>query len=167
MAPTALVLALATLALLTSSCGDDTDEDGAGGGAATGAGGGDGATGGAGGASSSSTGSGVVTTECGTYDLSLPGDSVIPDDPSDPGIVAACADYCAKVDGTCLGTEESCNDACRASACDVCPGTWDPYVLCLSEAFDAGDACSCGEDLPTCGDPPCGDTRDATTQCGG
>lgn len=156
MASIALRLALASSTLLTAACSDETTADGAGGNG----------TGGAGGSGTTSTSAGIVTTECGTYDLSQGGDSVIPDDPSDPGIVAACADYCAKVSGSC-GAEDRCNDACRASACDVCPGTWDPYVLCLAEAYDPSDACSCGTELPTCGAPPCSGERDRTTQCGG
>src|SRR5688572_8380716 len=120
-------------------------------------------------ADASSTDSGVVTNACGTFDPNFPGDSVPPQDPDDPEIIAACTDLCELLGtiGDCAGSPEACLEECKLRSCTICPGTLAPLVECETAMFGA-EACTCEATGPQCPTPAgCDELEDDTTQCGG
>ncbi|MCA9707113.1 MAG: hypothetical protein KDK70_14775 [Myxococcales bacterium] len=107
--------------------------------------------------------------ECGTFDPTEPGDGVVPQDPSDPEIIAACTALCEALATVpeCRTDPATCLDDCRLRSCPICPGTLAPLVTCETENFDAA-ACRCGPQGASCPIPaPCGDLEDQTGFCGG
>jgi hypothetical protein len=179
--------------IVIAACGDDVDDVASGSG--SGSGGettmGEGSTGSTGGtapstgtasasgqstenASSSSSDSGssesgLVMNACGTFDPNRPGDSVIPQDPDDPEIVAACTSLCEALANVpeCTTDPTPCLDACKLRSCNICPGTLVPLVECETEMF-AADGCSCGRVGAECPTPEgCRELLSDTNACGG
>ena len=108
---------------------------------------------------SGSSDTGLVMNACGTFDPNRPGDSVIPQDPDDPDIIAACTALCEALASVpdCNTDATTCLDTCKMRSCNVCPGTLVPLVDCETEMFAAA-GCSCGRtgaEFPTHdGQPP-------------
>jgi hypothetical protein len=165
-----LRLALTALVVVPSlvACGDDAEGTGGAGGTtgtASGTGGDDASTG-VGGAG----GDDLVVNECGTFDPNQVGDSVIPDDPTDPAIVASCEAFCDAFASACESggfVRDDCVDDCRLRACGICPGSIQSLVECETAESDVA-TCTCQDGVPVCASPEsCGDEEDATYQCGG
>ncbi len=112
---------------------------------------------------------GLITNACGTFDPNEPGDSVIPQDPDDPEIIAACTALCevyVALD-SCQTDAAVCLETCKLRSCPICPGTLAPLVTCETEMFGTGE-CTCTPDGIDCSTPPgCSDLADATGFCGG
>jgi hypothetical protein len=118
---------------------------------------------------SGETSGNIVTNGCGTYDLSEPGDSEIPQDPDHPDIIAACTSLCeamAEIDG--CGTDvEGCVNVCKQRSCSVCSGTLAPLVNCEAEQIDPS-VCSCVAGAVECPETDaCDEVEAKTYQCGG
>lgn len=107
--------------------------------------------------------------ECGSTVVEPGTDGVVPEDPADPKIVAACDALCTKRAAIqmCPDVVASCVERCRLASCQICPGTLVPEIECETAAFDA-TKCTCGTDGPICPDATaCNDERAAQSQCGG
>jgi hypothetical protein len=116
------------------------------------------------------TGGEMITNACGTFDPNEPGDSVIPQDPDDPEIIAACTSLCdaaaAGIMG-CTTSAEACLEQCKMRSCGFCPDTLVPLVECETTMF-VSDGCTCDADGIDCPAPAgCSDLEDQTTACGG
>lgn len=177
------------VSILLAACGDDVDDVASGGG--SGGGGETGSTGSTGGtapstgtvsassqstepgsstsSSSGSSESGLVMNACGTFDPDRPGDSVIPQDPDDPEILAACTALCEAFADVpeCTTDAATCIDDCKLRSCNICPGTLAPLVECETEMF-VPDGCTCGRMGAECSTPEgCRELLGNTTACGG
>ena len=120
-------------------------------------------------ADSSGTGGDSGWEACGLTPPTGPGDSVEPQHPDSPEIVAACTGLCAAWAGIadCPAEMISCIDACSLRTCQICPGTLAPLVECETTNFDE-TACVCGESGPTCPIPEaCAEQEQQTGFCGG
>lgn len=107
--------------------------------------------------------------ECGSTVVEPGTDGVLPQDPADPKIVAACDALRKKRAAIqmCPDVVSSCVERCRLASCQICPGTLVPEIECETAALDPAK-CSCGTDGPICPDAPdCNDERAAQSQCGG
>lgn len=106
---------------------------------------------------------------CGIDPPTGPGDSVEPEHPDSPAIVAACTDLCTAWAAVPACTVEmaTCVADCQMRTCGVCPGTLAPLVACEATNFDE-TACTCGESGPTCPIPDACETQEQETGfCGG
>jgi hypothetical protein len=116
------------------------------------------------------TGDGLITNACGTFDPNEPGDSVIPQDPDDPEIIAACTALCEVAAETIMGcttSAEACLEQCKMQSCAFCPDTLVPLVECETTMF-VSDGCSCDAEGIDCPTPAgCSDLEDQTGFCGG
>lgn len=118
---------------------------------------------------SGSSSGGLIMTACGTFDPNVPGDSVAPQDPDDPEIIAACTSLCEAAGAAtdCMTEQGECIDACKMRSCAICPGTLVPLVECETSMLDA-TGCSCDGAGPVCTTPEgCSDEAAATGFCGG
>ncbi|MFV8749131.1 hypothetical protein ACNOYE_01125 [Nannocystaceae bacterium ST9] len=111
-----------------------------------------------------------ITNACGTFDPNEPGDSVIPQDPDDPEILAACSALCdAQLAGIagCVTTAEACLEHCKLRSCGICPDTLVPLVDCETAMF-TGEGCTCTAEGIECPEPAaCSELEDQTAACGG
>jgi len=110
---------------------------------------------------------GLIMNACGTFDPNMVGDSVFPQDPDDPEIIAACESLCDTMAEMTMCTSVVCLEECKLRSCQVCPGTLVPLVSCEDEFLDPS-LCRCGPTGAICPTPDaCSEQAGATNQCGG